>query len=105
MARLLRFIPDGGSLVEVTIRTLQSRLLLAPSPELNRIVIGALARSKVAREVARLTGWKDKIWSRRYQGIRLAPALAEYQLSSFINDFTWADTALLRRSASGLNRA
>lgn len=108
MARLLRFIPDGGSLVEVTTRTLQSRLLLTPSPELNRIVIGALARasrlykvgvvafaclgnhyhlmawvddaeqlasfmnlfnSKVAREVARLTGWKDKIWSRRYQGI------------------------------------
>jgi putative transposase len=108
MARLLRFIPDGGSLVEVTTRTIQSRLLLTPNPELNRILIGALARaarrykvgvvafaflgnhyhflarvedadqlsrfvglfnSKVAREVARLTGWKDKIWSRRYQAI------------------------------------
>jgi REP element-mobilizing transposase RayT len=108
MARPLRFIPDGGSLVEVTTRTLQSRLLLTPSPELNRIVIGTLARasrlhkvgvvafaclgnhyhllawvddaeqlarfmnlfnSKVAREVARLTDWEDKIWSRRYDGI------------------------------------
>ena len=108
MARLLRFIPDGGSLVEVTTRTIQSRFLLTPTPELNRIVIGALARasrrfkvgvvayaflgnhyhlllgiedadqlsrfmnlfnSKLAREVARLTGWKDKIWSRRYQAI------------------------------------
>jgi REP element-mobilizing transposase RayT len=108
MARFLRFIPDGGSLVEVTTRTIQSRFLLTPTPELNRIVIGALARashrfkvgvvayaflgnhyhllarvedadqlsrfmglfnSKVAREVARLTGWKDKIWSRRYQAI------------------------------------
>jgi REP element-mobilizing transposase RayT len=108
MARLLRFIPDGGSLVEITTRTIQSRFLLTPSSQLNRIVIGALARasrrykvgvvayaflsnhyhllvwaedadqlsrfmglfnSKLAREVARLTGWKDKIWSRRYQAI------------------------------------
>jgi REP element-mobilizing transposase RayT len=108
MARLLRFIPDNGSLVEVTTRTIQSRLLLTPTPQLNRIIIGALARagrryevgvvafsflanhyhlllqvqdadqlasfmslfnSKLAREVARLTGWKDKIWSRRYQAI------------------------------------
>ncbi len=28
-----------------------------------------LFNSKLAREVARLTGWKDKIWSRRYQAI------------------------------------
>jgi putative transposase len=108
MARLLRFIPDGGSLVEVTTRTFQSRLLLTPKPLLNRIIIGALARashryevgvvafsflsnhyhlllwvkdaeqlanfmalfnSKLAREVIRLTGWRDKVWSRRYQAI------------------------------------
>jgi putative transposase len=106
MARLLRFIPDDCSLVEVTTRTIQSRLLLTPTPQLNRIIIGALARasrryqvgvvafsflsshyhvlvrvkdverlarfmgffnSKLAREVVRLTGWKDKVWSRRYQ--------------------------------------
>ena len=108
MARLLRFIPDNGSLVEVTTRTIQSRHLLTPTPQLNRIIVGTLARaarryevgvvafsflanhyhlllqvqdadqlasfmslfnSKLAREVARLTGWKDKIWSRRYQAI------------------------------------
>jgi REP element-mobilizing transposase RayT len=108
MARLLRFIPDSGSLVEVTTRTIQSRFLLTPTPQLNRIIIGALARaarryevgvvafsflanhyhlllqvqdveqlasfmslfnSKLAREVVRLTGWKDKVWSRRYQAI------------------------------------
>ncbi|HEY0512697.1 MAG TPA: transposase [Thermoanaerobaculia bacterium] len=108
MARLLRFIPDTGSLVEVTTRTFQSRLLLTPKPQLNRIIIGTLARasrrykvgavafsflsnhyhlllrvddaeqlarfmgyfnSKLAREVARLTGWRQKIWSRRYQAI------------------------------------
>ncbi|HTG36180.1 MAG TPA: transposase [Thermoanaerobaculia bacterium] len=106
MARLLRFIPDNATLVEVTTRTIQSRLLLTPTPQLNRIIIGALARagrryevgvvafaflsnhfhllvrvkdveqlasfmgffnSKLAREVVRLTGWKDKVWSRRYQ--------------------------------------
>jgi REP element-mobilizing transposase RayT len=108
MARLLRFLPDNASLVEVTTRTIQSRLLLTPTPQLNRIIIGALARagrryevgvvafsflanhfhllvrvkdaerlasfmgffnSKLAREVVRLTGWKDKVWSRRYQAI------------------------------------
>ncbi len=108
MARLLRFIPDDDSLVEVTTRTIQSRFLLTPTPQLNRIIIGALARaarryevgvvafsflanhfhllvrvkdverlasfmgffnSKLAREVVRLTGWKDKVWSRRYQAI------------------------------------
>src|SRR3954468_1975240 len=45
MARLLRFVPDGGSLVEVTTRTIQSRLLLTPTPQLNRIIISTLARS------------------------------------------------------------
>ncbi|PYQ55818.1 MAG: hypothetical protein DMF53_27265 [Acidobacteria bacterium] len=108
MARLLRFIPAPGSLVEVTTRTIQSRPLLTPSPLFNRIFIGVLARasrrhkvgvvayvclsdhyhllvrvddadqlarfmelfnSKLAREVAKLTGWKDKIWSERYKPI------------------------------------
>lgn len=108
MPRLLRFIPEGGALVEVTTRTLQGRLLLTPKPLLNRIIVGALARtsqrygvgivaaafvsnhyhlliriedaeqlsnfmallnSKVAREVGRLTGWTEKVWSRRFQAI------------------------------------
>ncbi len=108
MARPLRFIQEGGALVEVTTRTLQSRLLLPPKPLLNRIIIGALARashrygarvvamaflgnhyhlllrsddsrqlarfmnlfnSKLAREIGRLTGWRQKVWSRRYQAI------------------------------------
>lgn len=108
MPRLLRFIPEGGTLVEVTTRTLQGRLLLTPKPLLNRIIVGALARtsqrygvgivaaafvsnhyhlliriedaeqlsnfmallnSKVAREVGRLTGWTEKVWSRRFQAI------------------------------------
>jgi REP element-mobilizing transposase RayT len=108
MSRRLRFIPEGGALVEVTCRVLHSRFLFRPSPLLNAILIGALARvkrrygarvcffvcasnhlhlllevddarqlsrfmgdfnSKVAREVGRLTDWKQKIFSRRYQAI------------------------------------
>jgi hypothetical protein len=108
MSRRLRFIPDGGALVEVTCRTLHSRLLFRPRPDLNEILIGALARakrrhavrvcffvcvsnhlhlllwtedvrelagfmgyflSKLAREVGRLTGWKEKVFGRRYQAI------------------------------------
>lgn len=46
MGRRLRFIPEGGSLVEVTCRTLQGRFLLRPSPELRSLVLGVLARSQ-----------------------------------------------------------
>jgi REP element-mobilizing transposase RayT len=108
MSRHLRFVPDGGALVEVTCRTIQGRLLLRPSQQLNDIVLGVLGRAQVrypleivsfsflgshfhlllwvrdarelalfmgyfngnlAREVAHLTGWTDRIWSRRYQAI------------------------------------
>ena len=111
MSRSLRYVPDGGSLVEVTTRTFQSRLLLTPKPLLNRIILGALARasnryqvgvvafcclsnhyhlilqvrdadqlasfmglfnSKLAKEVIRLTGWKGKVWSRRYDPIPIS---------------------------------
>jgi hypothetical protein len=110
MPRRLRFVPEGGALVEVTCRTFQSRLLLRPSPLLNEIFLGVLARahrltkrtvgvcafsclgnnyhlvlhtryaealsrfmeyfnSNLAREIVRMTGWTDKVWSRRYQAI------------------------------------
>lgn len=46
MARKPRWVPEGGALVEITCRTLQSRLLLRPSRRLNEIVVGALARAK-----------------------------------------------------------
>jgi REP-associated tyrosine transposase len=44
MGRTLRFIPPG-SLVEVTCRTIQGRLLLRPSRDLNEIALGILARA------------------------------------------------------------
>ena len=46
MARRLRFIPHGGSLVEVTCRTVQGRFLLKPTDELRTLVIGILARAR-----------------------------------------------------------
>jgi len=43
-----RFIPSSstGALVEVTYRTIQGRFLLRPSPELNELVVGVLARAQ-----------------------------------------------------------
>jgi putative transposase len=46
MGRKLRYIPDGGALVEVTSRTLHGRSLLRPSPELNDIAAGILGRAQ-----------------------------------------------------------
>lgn len=46
MARGIRFIPEEETVVEVTSRTVQGRLLLRPSQELRAITIGILARAK-----------------------------------------------------------
>jgi REP element-mobilizing transposase RayT len=46
MSRRLRFIPEGGSLVEVTCRTVQGRHLLTPSPRANEILVGVLERAQ-----------------------------------------------------------
>ena len=51
MARPIRFIQPGMT-VEVTIRTIQSRLLLRPSKELNEIVIGVLGRAQAMYPVS-----------------------------------------------------
>ncbi len=45
MGRPVRFLPPECPLVEVTCRTLQGRLLLRPSRQLNAIVLGVLARA------------------------------------------------------------
>ena len=46
MSRRLRFIPEGGALVEATCRTVQGRHLLRPSPQLNEIIVGVLGRAQ-----------------------------------------------------------
>lgn len=108
MGRPVRFIPEGGSLVEVTCRTINGMFLFRPSPRFNEILVGVLARASrlhpvsmsalvclsnhfhlllevpnaqrladfmqyvncnLAREVARLTGWRTKIFATRYHAI------------------------------------
>jgi REP element-mobilizing transposase RayT len=51
MPRRVRFVPDRGSLVEVTVRTIQSRFLLRPSPSLNQVVGGVLGRAQGQHQV------------------------------------------------------
>jgi REP element-mobilizing transposase RayT len=124
MSRPLRFIPDHF-LVEITTRTLQGRLLLRPSPELNDFILGVIGKAQgtykmtihafvvvsnhahllvspssaqqlarfmqfvnanIAKEVARLHDWPERVWSRRYRAIPVvddeaAHARIRYQLS------------------------
>lgn len=54
----MRFVAEGGSLVEVTVRTFQSRFLLRPGPSLNETL-----------EVNRLYGWTRDVWDDRYRSI------------------------------------
>ncbi len=46
MAAELRYVPQGGALVEVSNRTIQGRFLLRPSPELNEIIVGVMGRAQ-----------------------------------------------------------
>ena len=46
MPRRLRYIPEPATLVEVTCRVIQGRMLLEPSRAFNEMVIGTLARGK-----------------------------------------------------------
>jgi len=39
-------VPEGNTLVEVTVRTSQSRLLLRPGPAVNEIILGVLGRAQ-----------------------------------------------------------
>jgi hypothetical protein len=56
MSRRLRFIPDGGALVEVTCRTLHSRFLLRPGRKLDEIIVGVLGRAQRLYDV-RICGY------------------------------------------------
>ena len=46
MARRVRFIPEGGALVEITTRTIQGRHLLTPGPAVNEVILGVLGRAQ-----------------------------------------------------------
>ncbi|MEA2563557.1 MAG: REP-associated tyrosine transposase [Acidobacteriota bacterium] len=68
MPRRVRFVPEGGALVEVTVRSYQSRMLLRPSPVLNEVVLGVLGRAQRLYGVACLSvvflsnHWHALLW-------------------------------------------
>lgn len=79
MGRNLRFIPPG-SLVEVTCRTIQGRLLLRPSRDLNEIVLGILGRAARLYRV----GVVHFVYLSNHAHLLLVPEDAE-QLALFMN--------------------
>lgn len=46
MSRPPRFVPQDGSLVEITCRTDQGRFLLRPDPVIDDILLGVLGRAQ-----------------------------------------------------------
>ena len=46
MPRSIRYLPHPGTVVEITQRTIQGRFLLKPSPRVNALVAGCLARAQ-----------------------------------------------------------
>ncbi len=46
MPRRLRYVPENGTLVEVTCRIIHGRMLLKPNRPLNEMIAGTLARGK-----------------------------------------------------------
>jgi hypothetical protein len=46
MGRRLRWVPEEGSLVDITCRTVQGRRLFRPGLELNEVVLGVFGRAQ-----------------------------------------------------------
>ena len=46
MPRKLRFVPEGGSLVEITCRVIGGEFLLEPCPAVNELIIGIIGRAQ-----------------------------------------------------------
>jgi REP element-mobilizing transposase RayT len=81
MGRKLRYLPDDNHLVEITCRVIQRRFLLRPSPKLNAIIIGALARFQ-KRYNMRVCGL---IYLSNHCHLLLRPHSVE-QLAAFMRD-------------------
>jgi len=79
--RKLRYLPDDEHLVEVTCRVIQRRFLLRPSPRLNAIIIGALARFQ-RRHRMKICGF---VYLSNHCHLLLRPESVE-QLAAFLRD-------------------
>ena len=74
MSRQLRFMPpEGSGLVEVTTRTVHGRFLLAPSGELNDLILGALGRAQELYSV-RLIASPSALGTTTYSSKSTTPA-------------------------------
>jgi hypothetical protein len=83
MARPLRFIPPD-SVVEITCRTVQGRLLLKPSRELNDLLLGVLGRSQALYPEVRLHAF---VFASNHVHLLLTVPDAR-SLASFMNHFS-----------------
>ena len=81
VVRKLRYLPDDNHLVEVTCRVIQRRFLLRPSPRLNAIIIGTLARFQQRYDM-RICGL---VYLSNHCHLLLRPRSVE-QLANFMRD-------------------
>jgi REP element-mobilizing transposase RayT len=81
MGRKIRHLPDRDHLVEITCRTIQRRFLLKPSPKLNAIIYGALARFQ-KRHAMKICGF---VYLSNHCHILLRPDNVQ-QLAAFMRD-------------------
>ena len=82
MGRKLRYLPPGDDhLVEITCSIIQRRFLLRPSPQLNAIIIGTLARLQ-KRHGMKICGF---VYLSSHAHILLRPDNIE-QLANFMRD-------------------
>ncbi len=77
MGRPLRYIRPG-KLVEITCRTMQSHLLLRPSPELTKRIFGVLGRAQ------RQTGMEIHAFASNHYHLLVSPK-SPVQLVRFMN--------------------
>ncbi len=95
MGRKLRYLPDDNHLVEITGRTIGRRFLLRPSPRLNAIILGALARFQKRHEMKICAA----IYLSNHCHILLRPTSVE-QLAAFMRDVN----SKIAREAGRLHR-
>jgi len=80
MSRPIRFMPSPDTMFEVTTRTMQSRLLMRPSPELNSIILGVIGK---ALTIYNVQLYLFVFLSNHYH--MLVSALDFFELSRFMN--------------------
>ena len=84
MGHKIRYLPESDRLVEITCRVIQRRFLLRPSPKLNAIIRGALARAQ-KRHGMKVCGF---VFLSNHYHILLRPESVE-QMANFMRDVNY----------------